>query len=157
MLNGNRLCFPKITFFFLLKINLFIQGTLLSYPTFLLTDWEFDKNKLQQTFPKSQESVRCLIYHFRRNSLGVRPKCFLNTRVKCWGYSKPRKSDVSEIVEPFSKSVCARCIMKRRMCEVADLPVSSRTRSPKQLGERKSSWAQYFTVGRPNVRWVPSS
>ena len=40
------------------------------------------------------------VSHFRRNSLGVRPKCFLNTRVKCCGYSKPRSSEVSEMVFP---------------------------------------------------------
>ena len=37
---------------------------------------------------------RYFVSHFRRNSLGVRPKCFLNTRVKCCGYSKP----VAEVV-----------------------------------------------------------
>ena len=41
---------------------------------------------------------RYFVSHFRRNSLGVRPKCFLNTRVKCCGYSKPRSSEVSEMV-----------------------------------------------------------
>ena len=43
---------------------------------------------------------RFYFYPFFKNSLGVRPKCFLNVRVKCWGYSKPRRSEVSVMVLP---------------------------------------------------------
>ena len=56
---------------------------------------------------KCVHSVLCLLKrkaigmtYFLKNSLGVRPKCFLNTRVKCCGYSKPRISEVSEMVFP---------------------------------------------------------
>ena len=36
--------------------------------------------------------------YFLRNSLGVKPQCFLNIRVKYSGYSKPRRSEASVIV-----------------------------------------------------------
>ena len=44
---------------------------------------------------------------FLMYSDGVMPSCFLNIRLKCWGYSKPRRSDTCEMVSPEARPFLA--------------------------------------------------
>ena len=43
------------------------------------------------------------------------PSSFLNIRLKCWEYSKPRLSDTCATVRPAARPFFAICMMKRRM------------------------------------------
>ena len=50
---------------------------------------------------------KCLSYSFRQYSDGVTPSCFLNIRLRCWEYSKPRRSDTWETVSPAASPFLA--------------------------------------------------
>lgn len=62
---------------------------------------------------------------------GVTPSCFLNIRLKCWGYSKPRRSDTWEMVYPAASPFLASWMTNWRMWLLAVSPVVFLMTSPK--------------------------
>ena len=75
-----------------------IRDVLLRKTTSHASWYTLDGRKLQGH--PTQKGLYITSNQFFKNSEGVMPKYFLNWRVKCWGYSKPRLSAVSEMVEP---------------------------------------------------------